>query len=134
MNPGLNLKTRTDLIDYDYIDKLSPKEKAWLNKFTEEYTNASLDNDNKQRNLHKTKELRKDCYDRNNARNRCILTKQRAMGRVEYLEENKKVLGENPEEELNKEMDIQTDHYYDDYNTLKMPIEKISKPRKRVKR
>lgn len=131
LNPGLNLKTRTDLIDYDYVDKLSPKEKAWLNKFTEEYVNASVDPKNLKKNLHNTKELKKDCYDRNNARNRCILTQQRAQGKIEYTEENTKVLGENPEEELNKEMDSQTRHYYDDYNLLpEATTEKTLKRRK----
>ena len=121
LDPGLNLKTRTDLIDYDYLDQLTPKEKKWLNKFTEEYVGASLDTENLKKNLHNTKELKKDCFDRNNARNRCILTLQKAQSRIEYIEENKKVLGENPEETLNKEMDIQTRHYYDDYNVLSEP-------------
>ncbi len=74
LDPGLNLKTRTDLIDYDYVDKLSPEEKKWLNKFTEEYVNASVDPKKLKKNLHNTEKLKKDCYDRNNARNRCILT------------------------------------------------------------
>lgn len=119
MNPGLNLKTRTDLIDYDYLDKLSPSEKKWLNKFTEEYTNDSFNRDDYRKNLVVKKEAdRKDCDDRNNARNRCILTMQRAQNKIEYIEENKKVLGENPEEELNREIDIQTKSHLDDYNVL----------------
>lgn len=83
LKPEVNLKTRYELIDYDYLNKLNDNEKAWLNKFTEEYTNASLDTKNPRKNLHKTKKLRKDCYDRNNARNRCILTKANATGMVE---------------------------------------------------
>jgi hypothetical protein len=121
LDPGLNLKTRTDLIDYDYIDKLSPREKKWLNKFTEEYAGASLNAQDLKKNLHNTEALKKDCYDRNNARNRCILTLQRAQGKIEYTEENTKILGENPEEGLNKELDSQTRHYYDDYNVLSEP-------------
>lgn len=118
LDPGLNLKTRTDLIDYDYVDKLSKKEKEWLNKFTDEYVNASVDPKNLKKNLHNTEKLKKDCYDRNNARNRCILTQQRAQGKIETTEDNLKVLGNNPEEALNKEMDSQTRHYYDEYNVL----------------
>ena len=86
LKPEFNLKTRYELIDYDYINKLSEDEKKWLNKFTEEYTNASLDTKNPKKNLHKTKKLRKDCYDRNNARNRCILTKANATGIVDSYE------------------------------------------------
>jgi hypothetical protein len=75
LNPRVNARVRQDEIDYDYIDKLSPEEKAWLNKFTEEYTNASLilDDDKNiipEKNLHQTAEHKKQIYDRNNARNR----------------------------------------------------------------
>jgi hypothetical protein len=80
LKPELNLKSRYELIDYDYIDKLSESEKTWLNKFTEEYVNASLDSDNLENNFHSTDELKKDCYRRNNARNRDILTRAKASG------------------------------------------------------
>jgi len=83
----LNLKTRTELLDYDYLDKLSPEELAWLNKFTEEYVHASLDTARPKKNLHKNKALRKDCYDRNNSRNRDILTRQKAQNKNIYLDE-----------------------------------------------
>lgn len=85
LKPELNLKTRSDLIDYDYIDKLSDKEKEWLNSFTEEYTCANFNHKGKK--LHKTKALKKDCYNRNNQRNRCILTKSKASGKLESIEE-----------------------------------------------
>ena len=75
------------MIDYDYVNKLSSKEKKFLNKFTEEYVNASLDVSKKWRNLHKNKELIRDCFNRNNARNRDVLTQQKAMGKHTYLEE-----------------------------------------------
>jgi hypothetical protein len=77
--PHLNLKTRFELVDYDYINKLSPKEKEWLNNFTEEYVHANMKHAGKK--LHTTKRLKKDCYDRNNSRNRCILTRNKAAGR-----------------------------------------------------
>ena len=85
LNPKYNLKTRTELIDYDYIDKLSEKEKAWLNAFTEEYTNANMNHKGKK--LHKSKAMKKDCYNRNNARNRDILTRAKASGQIHYLED-----------------------------------------------
>lgn len=62
------------------MDKLSESDKAWLNKFTEEYVNASLDSENLENNFHSTDELKKDCYRRNNARNRDILTRAKASG------------------------------------------------------
>lgn len=42
LDPRLNLKTRSDLLDYDYIDKLSEKDKQWLNDFNTEYVNADF--------------------------------------------------------------------------------------------
>jgi hypothetical protein len=80
LKPELNLKSRYELIDYDYIDKLKEEEKSWLNKFTEEYVNASLDSKNLKNNFHNTDQLKKDCYRRNNARNRDILTRAKASG------------------------------------------------------
>jgi hypothetical protein len=71
----------------DYIDDLSEEDKQALSKFIDEYYGASLaaadspeswDND-----LHNTDELRKDCRDRNNARNRDLYTILRTRGMVE---------------------------------------------------
>ncbi len=106
MNPGLNLRSRTELLDYDYIDKLSDKEKKFLNKFTEEYVNASIDTSRKWRNLHKTKEAVRDCYNRNNARNRDILTRQKAMGKHIYLEDIVE-LGSNNQEAIENRLDME---------------------------
>lgn len=68
----LNLKIRQELIDQDYIDKLSETEKEWLNRFNNEYVSASVypkKTKDKQKLLHNTKKLKKDCTDRNNWRN-----------------------------------------------------------------
>lgn len=86
LHPEVNLKSRFDLIDYDYIDKLSEKEKRWLNKFTKEYVNADLNYKDLSKNLHNTQKLKKDCTDRNNARNRDILTREKAAGLMEDFE------------------------------------------------
>lgn len=140
----LNLKTRSDLLDCDYLDKLSEEEKEYLNNFNKEYIITDF-NDEKRIHKRKTiphprnksirevqkrcnilfkdmifsinrsqirvitknhlkkliKELKlkvkecltkektsiKDYYkteaeNRNNARNRCILTRARASGRT----------------------------------------------------
>jgi hypothetical protein len=82
LDPKYNLKTRTDLIDQDYLHKLSPKELEWLNKFNREEISASFDTKNPSRNLNKSKKARKRCYDSNNARNRDILTKAKASNHL----------------------------------------------------
>jgi len=75
--PALNHKravaNRRELIDYDYLDKLSPEEKEWLNNFTEEYIIANFDHRGDK--LDDSKEAKKKSYDANNARNRCMYTK-----------------------------------------------------------
>lgn len=93
-----NLLSRQDLLDFDYLDKLNDKEKAWLNKFVEEEVNASFRHSNP---LNKTKKQRKACYDKNNARNRDLLTKNKILGNVEDLMSvTKETSGLNPEELL----------------------------------
>jgi hypothetical protein len=85
LDPKFNLKTRRDLNDYDYLDKLNDDEKKWLNQFQEEFVNASFKKG--KRKLHRTKAMRKTVYDSNNARNRDILTKHKAAGGLLYLNE-----------------------------------------------
>lgn len=82
LDPRYNLKTRADLIDQDYLHKLSDKELQWLNKFNKEEISASFDTKNLNKNLNKSKKARKRCYDSNNARNRDILSKAKASNQL----------------------------------------------------
>lgn len=70
LNKKYSPKVRQEYIDYDYLDKLSPEEKDWLNKFSEEYINARFNGD--ETDIDQSAEGRKASYDRNNARNRCL--------------------------------------------------------------
>lgn len=85
--PGLvkevNPKTRWEYLDQDYIDKLSPKEKEWLSNFNEEYLSGNFKHPGKK--LHKTTKERRECYTRNNARNRDLYTINRTKGWVQEL-------------------------------------------------
>lgn len=72
----LNLKSRTEFIDYDYLNKLSEEELDYLNSFTEEYINANFNHSGER--IHKTKLEELDSYSRNNSRNRCIYTKSKS--------------------------------------------------------
>lgn len=91
LKPELNLKTRFDLIDMDekyWADlKKDPKAMEYLNSFNEEFVNASFKKGKK--HLHKTKNQRRDSYNRNNARNRCIYTREKAQGKLDYIEDLK---------------------------------------------
>lgn len=107
-----NLKSRTKLYDQDYLHKLNDKELAWLNRFNAEYINAGRElQENKP--LHRTKALKKDCYDRNNARNRDILTQQEAMGRIRNLDEELKV-NLNPIKDLEIIIDLKSGGFIDE--------------------
>lgn len=91
LDPKLNLKRRQELIDFDYLDKLSPSEKEWLNKAMGEYMGASFKKDDLGRhsktNIHK-KERVKEVYDANNARNRDIFIKKASTQGLDYFDNN----------------------------------------------
>lgn len=53
LNKKLHTKVRQELIDQDYIDKLSDEEKKWLSDFNEEYVAADFRHKGKK--LHKRK-------------------------------------------------------------------------------
>jgi hypothetical protein len=111
LDPSLNLKTRWEEV-YDvaqYANKLSDKDKKWLNKFMGEYVNANLDVKNLEKNLHNTQELKKSCQDRNNARNRDIYTRAKASGNLDGMEEVKKLYLKK-EQELGEVFDNFEDH------------------------
>ena len=78
-------KIKQELFDYDYLDKLDPKEAAWLSKFNEEYIGANLNHKGKK--LHTKKAQRRDCFGRNNARNRDIYAIKRATGMLDMEEQ-----------------------------------------------
>jgi hypothetical protein len=78
-----NLKIRKEQIDFDYIDKLSEEEKLWLNNFMEEYNGANFKHKGKK--LHRTKAKKKDCFDKNNSRNRDIYSIAKASETLNEL-------------------------------------------------
>lgn len=79
LQPKFSPRIRQEFIDYDYIDKLSEKDKDWLDKFTGEYHGASFKHDGTDiqdynQVIGKTKDGKdltygKDCNDRNNHAN-----------------------------------------------------------------
>jgi len=91
--PGLekNLfsKIKQEYFEIDYANKLSDKDKAWLAQFQDEFLGANLNENknkkyNRKSNLHKSKKHRKSVFDANNARNRDIFSRSRAMGVLDF--------------------------------------------------
>ena len=62
-------KVRKEFVDMDYVKDLSDKDKAWLDKFSSEYYGGSLNTENPNKNIHKSRKRIKDCFDRNNRQN-----------------------------------------------------------------
>lgn len=87
-NPGLDKhlfsRVKQEYHDYDYVDKLSDKDKEWLSTFTEEYLGARLNH--KKKKLHRTKKMKRDCFNRNNARQRDTYSIARATNALLYAE------------------------------------------------
>lgn len=108
LKPELNTKKRYELIDYDYVGKLNNEEKAWLDKFTAEWAGASFSKDDDE-NIHKSREHKKEIYNRNNARNRCILTEAKATGMIKYLDDLKyDQRAVDNEDEMNLRIDVKS--------------------------
>lgn len=92
-----NLKLRQDYMDVHFINgvasitgegqglrPLTEEEKDWYNSFYGEYYNASVNHDSYNDQMHDNKDLVKDCYDRNNSRNRCLLNKGKALNKIMF--------------------------------------------------
>jgi hypothetical protein len=110
LKPEYNLKTRFEEISdmHSYMHKLTDKQKDWLNRFAEEYVNASFPNPEKdpekfKKRLHKSKKRMKSCYDKNNSRQRDVLTKAIACGKVMSFD---KVIKDIEKDEV-QELDIE---------------------------
>jgi len=92
--PGLdkkyNLKIRQELIDQDYIDKLTDEEKDWLSRFNEEYVSANFQHKGKK--LHKTKKQKRERYQANNKRNVDIFAVSKANEMLRGEKDIKSVL------------------------------------------
>ena len=81
----MNLRSRYELIEVDYLHKLNDKELKWLNAFNEEEINANMKH--KGPKLNRSKKAQRECYNRNNARNRDILTRGKAAADLKYMED-----------------------------------------------
>ena len=88
LNPLTNLKSRRDdIVDVmSYMDQLSEKDKAWMNKFMEEYNNAEFSKNN-DKNIMKTTEEKRTSYNRNNARNRDVYNRLKMNNDLVFIED-----------------------------------------------
>ena len=85
---GLQLKSfprhKQWMVDQDYTNKLTKEEKEWLGRFNQEYYRNRFSNDGK--DLHNTPELRRKCYNTENARNRDLFGIKQCSGTLSQSE------------------------------------------------
>lgn len=131
LNPRLNARTRFEVLDMDYLKKLSDEELRFMNQFMAEYVSGSFKKDENgeysKENLHKTDEERRECYTRNNVRNRCGLTVSNATGQtyraddiLEFLDGMSNI--NSSPDSVNVISDIVIDEYYGDTDALEEDI------------
>ena len=75
-----NSRVRQEYLDADYLDQLSPDELDWYARFMEEENNANFNH--KGETLINDPEKRKEIYNQNNARNRCLYGRAKAHGNM----------------------------------------------------
>lgn len=84
------VRTRREFIDYDYVNQLSPEERKFLAKFTDEYYGGAILKGDKNA-IHYSDDpkeydrLRKDCYNRNNEISRCQYNLSRTTAKMHEL-------------------------------------------------
>jgi len=81
LNSKWQVGNRRELIDYDYVNKLSPEDKKWLNDFTTEYTINYFEKDKE--HLH-SKEQELELYRSNNRRNNDVFAIKKSNNQMTY--------------------------------------------------
>lgn len=87
INVNLNLKTRYEEIAdiASYFHTLPPSAKKFMHSFVEEYVNANFNHKGKP--IYTEVEDKRAIYNRNNARNRDILTRSKASGQYVAIDD-----------------------------------------------
>jgi len=115
----------------DYLKKLSDEELKYMNQFMGEYVSGAFKKDEtgdySEQNLHKTAEERRECYTRNNTRNRCGLTISNATGqtlRADNIQDFMDSITDVDEltQSINKLSDMVLDDYDGEYSLLEEDV------------
>jgi hypothetical protein len=84
--PGLTKqffsRIKQEYHDIDYVEQLTEKQKDFLSRFMDEWLGAKLNNEGKV--FHKSKKMRRKCFNMNNSRNRDIYSIAKARGNIRY--------------------------------------------------
>lgn len=127
----MNAKTRHDLLDADYLHKLSQQELEWYARFTAEWVSGAFEKDKNtddysENNLHETIEQKRELWRANNARNRCTFTINKATNHLvsyeDFIEKIEEIQSEN------------TDHSFDELMQRYLDEEEPTKTASPVKK
>lgn len=104
----LHPKSRWEYLDQDYAKELTDEEKKFLSDFNEEYYGGNFQHSGKK--LHKGVKAKRECYTRNNARNRDMYTFSHVRGWVVPLFDNSDAVDNaqagNPQDAENNLVDL----------------------------
>ncbi len=81
-NTARQVANRREQLEFDYLDKLNPEERAWLNQFQEEEV---ITNFSKPPKFNKKQDEQRLLYRKNNARNRDVYGKAKVTHTLDYL-------------------------------------------------
>lgn len=100
LSRDVNRKNLKEFIDFDYIDKLTDKEKDFLDRFCKEDYSADFSHD---RTITKSKKKRREIYRNNNKRNQDTFSYFNSFGKLDELQEND--IHNNPEDAIIRILD-----------------------------
>lgn len=105
----------------DYLKKLDDAELQYLNQFMAEYVSGAFkktdDGEYSSANLHSTIEERRECYTRNNTRNRCGLTISNATGQTYRADDITSFMDSLTDvDAMSNSSNVFSDSVLDDYN------------------
>lgn len=105
----------------DYLKKLDDAELQYLNQFMAEYVSGAFkktdDGEYSSANFHSTIEERRECYTRNNTRNRCGLTISNATGQTYRADDITSFMDSLTDvDAMSNSSNVFSDSVLDDYN------------------
>lgn len=136
------MKIRRELLDQDYINKLNPEEKQWLNNFNEEYVSGNFDHPGerihpkkaKQRTIRSTGEVKKmdkyknEAEERNNKRNNDVFSIAKSNN---MLDKKGKSVGDD---KVNKGKDLESTINRHQWNNQEDVLNELIDKKDRAKR
>lgn len=132
----MNAKTRHDLLDADYLHKLSQQELEWYARFTAEWVSGAFEKDKKtedysDKNLHESIDQKRELWRANNARNRCIFTINKATNHLVSYEDFVEKIEELQSENVDNSFDELMQRYLDEEEPVKVPCKSIKKSKRK---